>query len=267
MGRRILPAAALLGLFALAAPVAAQDGGDAAPPPGITVTGYGEATAPAEQVSLQLLVGDPGGAYSGPQAPDPDATPGAEERARVAPVVDALVAAGVAEEDISVVVSPVFSGVYGPGGPGSARIDVSVEGADLERVNELIDAASVGAAQERLSVSQVGARYEVDDCDALERAAREAAIADARERANLQAELLGVELGDVVASSDGARDAATTAGYFGLATVLGSCEPAVPSGFSGNPITLAPFDPTTPAEVAVYTSLALTFAIAEGNAS
>ena len=132
-----------------------------------------------------------------------------------------------------------------------------------ERVQELINAAILGAAEEDLFVGQVGVGYEVADCATLERQARQAAIEDARERAELQADLLGVELGDPVASSDRPVDTTGLVEYFGPAAITGGgCAPPLPRATAGAPVTLPLFDPTTEAEVEVYVQVAITFEIA-----
>ena len=236
--------------------------GSTAEPLGLTVIGYGEGAASAEAVSLQILVTRE--SFGPPSPPRPGAVPGDEERELVRPVVDALVAAGVDEATIAIVVSPALSGFYGPTGPGVARVDLTVDGADQERVNALINAATTGAAVERLFIGQVGVRYEVADCRALERLAREAAIADARERAQLQSELLDVELGGVLASSDVPVVSAQAFGPYGpVAADAGNCAPPVATTVVG-PVTFAPFDPTAEAEVEVYAQVSLTFAIVGG---
>jgi uncharacterized protein YggE len=230
-----------------------------AEPLGLTAIGYGEGAAPAEAVSLQIFVTRE--SFGPPSPPRPGAVPGDEERELVQPVVDALVSAGVDEAAVAVVVSPSLSGFYGPTGPGVARIDLTVEGADRERVGALVDAATAGAAEERLFIGQVGVRYEVADCLAPERLAREDAIADARERAQLQAELLDVELGEILASADVPFAATQAFGPYGpVAADSGNCAPPTAAAVVG-PVTFAPFDPTAEAEVEVYAQVRLTFAI------
>ena len=228
---------------------------------GITTIGYGKSSAPAETAELQMVVTQE--EFGPPRAPDPEATPGAAERDAVGPMVEGLQAAGVAEEDISVVVGAVIGGFYGPGGPGVARVDVQIDAPTQEGIAALIDAGTVGAAEENLVVSLVGVGYGVSDCEPLEREAREMAFADAGTRAELQAELMGVELGQAVAATDlpvnyaGAFDA-----YYGpLAPTQVSCSPPSPVPTGGSPVSVPPFDPTDAAEVNVYAQVAVTYAI------
>ncbi|HEV2106971.1 MAG TPA: SIMPL domain-containing protein, partial [Thermomicrobiales bacterium] len=122
------------------------------------------------------------------------------------------------------------------------------------------------AAEQRLFVGYVGASYEAADCQTLEREARQAAIDDARSRAEIQAALLGVQLGDVIASSDVDPYPSQAFGPYGpIPAPSGGCEPQAPPGFGGDvapAVTLPPFDPTSQSdEVEVYRQLRITFAI------
>src|SRR3954447_9647690 len=137
----------------------------AQPPTGITIAGYGEATAPAASVDVQILI-TRGENYGGPPVrPKRGVEPGVEEREQAAPVVDALVAKGIAESAISIKVSPISeSAFYGPGGPAVARIDFSIDKPDLAKLTELVATASTAAADQDLSVGQVGARFQATDC-------------------------------------------------------------------------------------------------------
>ena len=122
--------------LALLAPIAGTVA--AAPAFGITVQGYGDASTAATAAQVQLLLsrGDPG--YNGNDARlRPGTRPGDEERKLAEPIVDAVVAAGVAKADVAVIVSaltPNQFGGYGPGGPGLARIDVALADPTPERI-------------------------------------------------------------------------------------------------------------------------------------
>jgi uncharacterized protein len=256
--------AGTLALTATLSPLAdarAQQTTDA-PPRGITVIGYGEASAPAETAEIQLIASQED--FGPERAPDPDATPGAEERKAVGPLVAGLIAAGVPKADIAVVVGAVISEFYGPVGAGVARVDIALDNPTPERIDELINAATVGAAEENLFVSPIGVGYDVADCAPLERAARQAAFEDARTRAALQAELMGVRLGDPVAASDVPITVSEVLNaFYGIATPTQlACSPPVPVPSSGSPVSVPPYDPTAEAEVDVYAQLAVTFAIA-----
>jgi uncharacterized protein YggE len=249
-------------IAALAVPANALTQGAAqAPTQGITVIGYGKSSAPAETAEIQMVATLQ--EFGGPRPPDPDATPGAQERESVESMVQGLQDVGVAEEDIEVVVGPAIGAFYGPGGPGVARVDVAVEAPTQERITELINAGIVGAAEENLVLSLIGVGYAVADCAPLERDAREAAFNDARTRGELQAELMGLPLGEAVAASDvpiNFSQALNT--YYGPVTPTQvPCSPPAPAPTGGSPVSVPPFDPTDGAEVNVYAQVAVTFEI------
>ena len=263
--RRWLAAIALAGALALGSVVGLPAGVAAQQEPqvpamGITVTGFGLASAPAETAELQMIVGQPN--YGPPTGPTPGATPGAEERGLAQAVVSSLVDAGVAQSDIEVIVSPVFSGYYGPSG-GVARVDVTVQSPTADRVAELIDAATVGAANERLVLSQVGVGYGVADCAPLQREARVAALSDARARGEQQAELSGLTAGAIVGVTDvPVNPAGALSPYYGgAAPVAFACGPTVPMITTGASISVAPYDPSAEAVVNVYAQVAVTYEI------
>ena len=262
-----LLAAALAVLPLLSAHPAVQAQDEAvAPVAGISVIGYGKSSAPAETAVIQIVASEQ--EFGAPRPPDPDAVPGEAEREAVGPMVDALVAAGVAEDDIRVVVSLVVGLYYGPGGPGVTRVDVSVDDPTPERIDELLSAAVVGAAEEDLVVAQVGVGYGVADCAPLELEARRLALEDARTRAGLQADLLGVELGAPVATSDAPVNYSEAfSAYYGPFSPSGvACSPPAPVPTTGAPISAPPYDPTDQAEVNVYAQMSVTFAY-EGTPS
>lgn len=242
----------------------AQDAAEA-PVRSITTNGYGEAAAPAESATMQLLITRED--FGPPRPPRPSATPGAEERELTTPVVDALIDAGLTEEDIEVVLNPVVGQYFNIGGPGIARIDVAVDEPTQERILELINAAVPVAAQQGVLIGQVGVGYNVEDCLALERVAREDAVGDARDRAAIQAELLAVELGEAVASADVPPSESSALLDFGRAiSSEAGCAPPAPSITEGNSVNLPPFDPAGEAEVEVFAQVAITFEVGEAAA-
>ncbi|MGH2562821.1 MAG: SIMPL domain-containing protein [Thermomicrobiales bacterium] len=253
----------LLGLLAVAPGSSlAQDPPQVGIGIGITVAGIGEASAPAETARLQLLIVS-GDFFGGMPAEElgPDASPAAEEvdmEAALAPIVDALVAEGVDEAAISIVVSPIGGDRFGGGGS-AGRLDLSLADPTRESLNALLAAADAAATDQELLLTQVGIAYEMEDCAAIEREARQAAIDDARARAEVQAELLGVQIGPITAS--------TESPYFGPFSESGCGFTDGGSFYSegfGLPVTLPSYDPGAAPEVEVYVVLSLTFAIAQG---
>lgn len=237
--------------------------------PGITTTGYGEASAPAESADLEFLLFDETYYGGPPPFPEVEATPGAEARETVAPIVEAIETRD-SIESVEVVV-PLTSGLYG-GPPPIARIEVTVSNPDLDMLTSLITGVTQAAASERLLVGHVGAAFATADCQALEREARQAALDDGRSRAEVQASLLGVGLGEVISSTDVDILSSPGFGLYGSPLAAsGGCDPPVSASVSGEftpGITLPGFDPATHSgEVEVYRQLQITFAIEDSAAT
>lgn len=245
--------------------VAAAQAADAAT--GLTVTGFGEASAPAETATVQFGVGME--VYGPPMPPDPEATPGAKERSQVEPILQSLADVGVPDDAITMILSPYLSDVYLPiGGPAVALFRVELNTAEAARITEVVSAAVVGAAQERLIVGQVSVRYGVADCETLHREAREAAIADGRDRATMEADLLDVELGELQGARDASWSIEATVGAFGAAAPSVACTPFdTEPGFVAVYGPMPAFDPNEEPTVTVYAQMEMTFAIAPAAAT
>jgi hypothetical protein len=234
-------------------------------PPGISVIGHGEARAPADTAMLQLLIGDPN--YGGPAFPQVGGTPGERERETVAPIVTALVDAGVQEDEIEVIVGLSLAEVGTYFGPAIALIVVAVDSPELEQIGELVDTATVAAADERLVVGRTSVVYAIEDCSPLEREARELAVADARHQANIMADLVGVSRGDVIGTRDLPAEPSQAAfGPYGPVgpTQASTCDS---EAFATSPqaaFLLPAFDPRMEPEVTASAVLELTFAITGG---
>lgn len=254
----------LCGVTLLAtSPVVAQD--VTVPESSVTVTGYGEASAPAESAIVQLSISE--GNYGGPPVAEPGATPGARDREAVSGVVAALVDAGIAEDDIRVFVGSYVQNIGFSFGPPRAVVQFPVDAPDNATIDELVDAAAVAAADESLLVGQVSARFEVADCDTLVSQAREAAIADARARADVQAELLGVTIGDVTGSVD--LPASPEAQYISYGPFGGTstCPAGAQSEEDPSLYAIPPYDPSREPDVSAYAQVQLSFAIEDVEAT
>lgn len=251
--------ALLLGsLLLVAAPLATAQMSPPAPA-GITVLGTGSASAPAETATVVLMVGQ--GYYEEmmPEMQKPSGTPRMSPEETAAPVVDALATVGVRKADIEILSNP-YSGDYGPtGGPATTFIRFDVAAPTTEQISELLDAAIPAAVETGLYMNMASVVYGVADCAALERQAREAAIADAREQAELQAELLGVSLGDLVASRDDPYAELMYAGGYSGVVPVNSCTQGPMNQGTSILYGAAPFDPNMPAEVTLVDYVELTF--------
>jgi hypothetical protein len=178
---------------------------------GITVQGFASASADADSAILEFYF-DSSGVRSVP-GDEPDASgsgssgsSGVAEgplaqaitEADLQPVVDAIVAAGVAADDVEVLVQPSYGD---PSYGGSATVRATVRNVSaVEGVANAGREAAGGLAGLNFYGSNVS--YTVADCAALERAAMEEAVADARDRGQVFAQTLGVGLGPVVGASN-----------------------------------------------------------------
>jgi hypothetical protein len=259
--------------------------------PSIVVNGLGQSAAPAETAELQFLlsaggydpfglpvpaseenpasqavegeaeaspaVGTPSADNPDPAGVEPEAGPARVTEEALQPIVDALLDEGVAEEEIVLVVSPALTSFFGPGGPGGARVDVTIEDPSLEAVNNLVNLIGDVSDENELLIQQVGVLYDVADCTDLEREARDEAIADARGQAEQLAELLGVTLGEMLQASENSFFFPRFSGQ------EGGCAPNPDQSFygPGAGITTPPFDPLEPAEAQAYSTVTMIFAI------
>lgn len=215
--------------------------------PGIVAVGYGKATAPAASARLQFLIGpDQSAMMSGP--------PSSITVDQLEPIVQALVDAGLAKAEIEATVPSIAGGAFGPGAPENGEIRATVDQPTQGQLADLVQVAREATSQAGLSVYYVGARFEADDCAAQVQEAREAAVADARTRAEGLAVAVGATLGDLIQVSDSP--------YFGP-TGTGSCDQGLPPDIVGfgpfGPGTDPAFDPALEAEAVVYVQVTLTF--------
>ncbi|MDP9368655.1 MAG: SIMPL domain-containing protein [Chloroflexota bacterium] len=287
-------ALALVGLTGLGPGNTAAQGVVVTDEPTIAVTGAGRATGAAETATIQILVNSSEAFYGSPFPPDmvpPDApgpeeaTPEAGEAARgqetssgevvmnpgpmgppiltdedLQPLSQAMVDAGVEEDDIQIVTGPAASGVYGPGGPGGGFVEAEVAQPTREQVGEIVAAVNQAATDNGLLVQHLGVGHDVADCEPLQREALQATIEDARAQSEQIAELVGVTLGDVVQVS--------SYPFYGPG-LPGEDEAGCPTSPEaaiigpGGTVTTPPFDPTAEAEAEVYAQVNMVFAIAE----
>jgi uncharacterized protein YggE len=171
-------------------------------PPGITVTGRGEAEAPPDTGYITLGVQVTGRTVAE-----------AREQAAVAAasVIEAVKATGVAAADIQTAnfsINPQYE--YPTREPPrligyQVSNTVSVRVRDLDRFSTVIDEAAA-AGGDTVIVSSL--RFDYDDPTELADEARELAVADARRKAEQLARLSGVSLGDPVTIVEGLGGAA-----------------------------------------------------------
>jgi uncharacterized protein YggE len=183
---------------------------------GITVQGYGMATADADSAIVQFYFSSynnmmpPGvpvpmpGANGSSVSPPSDLKPTAPSpgtvspitQADLQPVISALTNAGVAAGDIQ------FSGQgYYDMYSASATLTATIKA--LSVVDSAVTAAHSAAANlGNITLQSTNVSYTLQDCKSLESAAMKAAVGDAGERAGLLADALSVKLGNVTGASD-----------------------------------------------------------------
>lgn len=235
----------------------------ASPPAGITVIGMGQASATPDSTLVQVTLSGGDMYYGQPMMPQPGATPGAAERAAVQPVVDSLLAAGVAETDIHVVVPPfignAFSGMYGPV---TALVEVTISEPDGQAVANIINAATIGASQLRMAPPAFTVLHRLDDCSTLQQEARQAAFDDATRLANIEAGIVGVSVGDIIAVRDSINVPALSTDPMMGYTEDGSCTSSGASAVYG-PYGPTPYDMSAEPRVVVYAATEVTFTIGD----
>jgi uncharacterized protein YggE len=197
-----------------------QQGGN-----GITVQGYGTASADADSAIIELYFFANGGGGVEPQpAPAPDTSSRSSDgstgiavgepvppgggaadslqtvdqitEAQLQPVIDALAAAGIARADIEF----IGQGYYDKYSS-SATLRATV--ANLDTVDAAVNAATAAAASlGPIQLSSTNVVYTKSDCAALESAALKAAVDDAKDRGVAFAQTLGLGIGAITGASN-----------------------------------------------------------------
>jgi uncharacterized protein YggE len=188
---------------------------------GITVTGLGEASAPADVVRINV----------GVQCDGPDVASALRD---VGQRLEAVSAAardhGVTDRNIASSSVNLFSR-YGHDGMAivgyQANHQLDVTSHDLDRVADLI-AAFAGAAGNALTINQIS--LSINDPDPLAEQAREAAFASAQSKAEQYARLSGRALADVVSV---AENAVQSQGWFANAPKADAMRMSADSGGTG----------------------------------
>ncbi|HBE19543.1 MAG TPA: hypothetical protein DEG17_01800 [Cyanobacteria bacterium UBA11149] len=169
--------------------------------PAFRVVGRGKVSQPADKATLQFkFIPDypdeqPEGTLS-----DFETTDEPVGKQKLQPIVDALVKIGVLTDEIEVkIVEPSTNTLPFPfpstAIEGGGEILVTVAKPNRDRMKEIVDAVTEATDKlEEILLDNVKVEYTVDDCQALELAAYQSAVADAQHKANSIAAALGVEL-------------------------------------------------------------------------
>jgi len=170
--------------------------------PGLTVLGYGMASAAADSAILEFY-------FSTGAAVKPDAVPGntgtsGSEQAQATTsikesdlqsVIDAIVAEGVSRDSIEFLGGSYYDPFYS-----SATLRVTTN--DLGKLGAIIQAGTDAAGTlSNIALQGSSVSYTISDCAGLERQALQAAKQDAEARAEVLASALNVARGAVTAAS------------------------------------------------------------------
>lgn len=211
---------------------------------GLTVTGYGMATAVADSAILELYFSSTSTYPRATTAASDGSTPttaGISE-ADLQPVIDALVDAGVDRADIEYIGGSYYDPYYA-----SATLRVTVK--DIGKLGDLMKAASDSAAGlTDVYLQGKYVSYTISDCSALEASAMTEAAKDADDRSKALATAVSVTRGAIKGASSDAYSpfggTACSGGYVGPYPVGG--------------VTYAEGQPSL---VQVYATVSVTYAI------
>ena len=204
------------GLFYPEFGFAAQQSND-----GLTVVGYGSASAAADNAIIEFYFGTSGGGDGvvpqgvpetrsadgstgvavAPALGTDDKTAALQEadpitEAELQPVIDALVGAGVARDDIEFIGQSYYDPYFS-----SATIRATVH--DIGAVDGAVEAArNATGGVPNVQLQSTNVSYTLEECASLETAAMEAAVEDAGDRSQALATVLGVGLGTVTGASN-----------------------------------------------------------------
>jgi uncharacterized protein YggE len=232
---------------------------------GITVSGSGEAEANAASAILQFIVRQNGSIDGGNGKPDfaeGEAGPGTADGGAppavsdedLAPLIAAVKSNGIDDKDIDTVTVPngSFSSAFGPG---TGVLVVQLDKASLRHRVKIANAVTNAGTGQGLTFDQVGVAYIVDDCAALDREAISKAAQNAREQADLMAEVLGLTVGDIVGvqrqPSYGAYGGGSNTDACGNVPTM---ETATEQYFPG-------FNPDGEAKYEIYENLTVTYSL------
>ena len=178
---------------------------------GLSVQGYGSASAAADQSVLWFYFNSgvmPGGPVPLPgleckPAPNNGCTTIAPDMAQITretlqPIIDAIKAQGIAEGDIRVDIQPV----YYPADYGYGYATITVLVRNIDKTDAVVSAVkSAATSVPQAALANITEQYTLSECGPIERQARAAAAADARERAAALADTLDVGLGNIIGAS------------------------------------------------------------------
>lgn len=175
---------------------------------------------------------------------------------QVKKIVDALTAIGVKSTDISVQYPQNTSGGFSfpfpipsPTSSDETKIVVTVQSPTHPRLQQIITTAGKSLDPDQpFSLSRIGVRYSISDCQALQRETYKNAIQDAQNRANAIADALNAQLNPIPSVAEP---------FYGV-ILPQECATGEGNLFSSSTV---PYDANAPIEVEVSKDIFVTFSV------
>ena len=212
--------------------------------PGLTVVGYGDATAKPDEAIVRLTIGQGEVGFSTSDSPRLQLI----DEAELKPVTEALKKQGI--DDKTIEVNTLVSSPYGLG-QGSAQI--TFRWGKPDDMKSILDLAGNTVRQNtNQGLQNITVLFTVKDCEPLEQQSWSAALDDAKNRAERLAKIAGLQLGNIVAISESPGPAS----LYGVASGCAALEELPATDLAS-----ASFSKNSATQVEVDTSLQVTFAL------
>jgi hypothetical protein len=143
-------------------------------------------------------------------------------------------------------------------GPPMAVIHFDIANPTAATISGAVDAATAAAGEARLLIGGMSVRLSSGDCVSLERSAREAAVADARQRAEVMGELTGLLPGETISVRD--VSFSPESGFTYVTPLMSGCSPVAADTLPPDWFGPTVFDPTQEPIVTAYAQVEMTFA-------
>jgi len=163
--------------------------------PGVTVVGSGQVEVKPDTALVRLTVGSGSGAVFPGNGGGQDVELIDEDK--LEPIVDALVDAGAPRDEIYV--DPFGNSNFGPSNTAAV---ITLEWPKPREVRELLSAAQREIRKTSFTLQDVAVAFMRDDCEDADQKTVNAALADARKRAERLASLSNAKLGPLIAVSE-----------------------------------------------------------------
>lgn len=208
----------------------------------MTVIGQGLSTAPADTARLELSLG-----LRVPANPSGEAEMNPSPEELLEPLITVLTANGISRERIQIQAVQIEN----------PRVFITVDRPNRESLQTLISQINQSLrSSQALFLQSIGAEYAINNCQFLERRARQAALNDAQTRATNLATDLRVKRGALLQVTEYPISGSPASGACGSKVGV-----AVSSPFSPASDNLPPYNPGAPTEVQLRSQVSITYTI------